>query len=133
MSHGIQAKPTSTTSERVPPIIAREMLLEDPRRNFPSYGHFLHAVAHSGMRDERLRIIASAPSTFGSENSGADGGFAVPPTFAEEIFVMILAGDSLMPLCDRQKTSGNSMTYPVDQSTPWGPTGVVASWQVEGV
>lgn len=107
-------------------------LLKDPKRGFASFGHFMHSIIHAGMRDERLKIIASAPSTFGNEAAGADGGFAVPPVFAEEVFVMILAGDSLMPLCDGQKTSGNSMTYPVDQSTPWGSSGVTASWQVEG-
>jgi HK97 family phage major capsid protein len=107
-------------------------LLKDPRRGFPSFGHFAHAIIHKGRSDERLRIIASAPSTFGDEAVGADGGFAVPPVFAEEIFVMILAGDSLMPLCDEQKTSANGMIYPVDESTPWGANGVIATWQSEG-
>lgn len=111
----------------------RPMLLDDPKRGFASFGHFAHAVIHKGMTDQRLKIIASAPSTFANEAAGADGGFAVPPTFAEEIFIMILAGDSLMPLCDDQKTTGNSMTYPVDQDPPWsGAPGVFASWQVEG-
>lgn len=106
-------------------------LLKDPKRGFPSFGHFFHAIVHQGERDERLRIIASAPSTFGSEGSGADGGFAVPPQFAADIMVVILAGDSLMPLCDGQQTVGNSMTYPVDESPPWGTNGVVATWQLE--
>lgn len=120
------------TVKPAPRIVTREMLLEDPRRGFASFGHFAHAVINRGRADQRLDIMASAPTTFGDEAAGADGGFAVPPVFADEIFVMILAGDSLMPLCDEQKTSGNSMTYPVDESTPWGSNGVVATWQAEG-
>lgn len=107
-------------------------LLKDPKRGFRHFGEFAHAVINKQESDPRLRIIASAPTTFGDEGTGADGGFAVPPEFEREIFTIFLSGDSLFPLCDDQRSGSNSMTYPVDESTPWGISGVIANWQVEG-
>jgi HK97 family phage major capsid protein len=113
-------------------------LLDDPRRGFASVGHYARAVIQAARNpraalDERLKIIAAAPTTFGGENVGADGGFAVPPQFAQDVLTFILAGDSLIPLCDQQLTETNAQSFPSDQSTPWGSSGVTAAWSNEAV
>lgn len=107
----------------------------DPRRGFASFGDFARAVhgASTGRAaaDERLLIGAAAPTTYSNESSGAEGGYAVPPEYATEIFALSLGEDSLVPLTDNNEISGNSMVYPKDETTPWGTDGVRAYWQAE--
>jgi HK97 family phage major capsid protein len=111
-------------------------LLEDPKRGFKHFGDFAASVkrdAKNGANasDERLRIVAAAPTTFGSEGAGADGGFAVPPAFSREIWTYAIREDSLIPFCDQTPVEGNSMIFPKDETVPWGTDGVRAYWQVE--
>ncbi|HEY3432541.1 MAG TPA: phage major capsid protein [Rhodocyclaceae bacterium] len=119
---------------------------DDPTRGFRSFGDFAQAVAGSsihGARDERLNFAsavagfqdrqAAAPTTFGNEGSGADGGFAIPPQFSEEIWRLALGEESLIPLTQNTEITGNSMIFPKDESTPWGGSGVQVQWQSEAV
>jgi HK97 family phage major capsid protein len=114
----------------------------DPRRGFASVGEFLKSVRQAevarragGVVDERLLvgsgIGAAAPSLVANESAGVDGGFAVPPQFAQEIFTLSLGEDGLLPLTDNVEISGNSMSFPKDETTPWGSNGVRAYWQGE--
>lgn len=102
---------------------------------FGSFGEYLEAVKNAGARnakvDDRLNYGAAAPGTYGNENVGLDGGFAVPIEFATEIAAHSLEEDSLLALCDDNPISGNSMTYPSDETTPWGTDGVRAYWEGE--
>lgn len=102
---------------------------------FVSFGEYLNAVKNAGARnaqvDDRLNYGAAAPGTYGNENVGLDGGFAVPIEFATEIAAHSLEEDSLLALCDDNPISGNSMTYPSDETTPWGTDGVRAYWEGE--
>jgi HK97 family phage major capsid protein len=117
----------------------RPLLEDDPKAGFRNIGEFAAAVrrasgpsgsVNSGA-DERLKFLAAAPTTVGSELTLADGGAAVPPDFAREIWTFAAAEDALLPLCDVVPISGNSMLFPTDQTLPWGSTGVSASWQIE--
>ena len=90
-----------------------------------------HAVG-GGAPDPRL-ISDAAATTFGSEGVGADGGFAVAPAFSAAIRSHALEEDALLPLTDMTPVEGNSMTFPQSEQTPWGGTGVYASWTAEGV
>lgn len=107
----------------------------DPRHGFTALGEFARVVRSASSRnaviDERLAIGAAAPSTFGNEGSGADGGFLVPPEFAREIFQFSLDEDSLLPMTDSYDVAGNSMVFPKDETTPWGTDGVRMYWQAE--
>jgi HK97 family phage major capsid protein len=102
-------------------------------------GEFLKTVCqaqkHGNAIDERLLIGsgrgAAAPANFGNEGSAQDGGFLVPPQFANEIFTLSLGEDSLLPLTDNVEISGNTMAFPKDETTPWGTNGIRAYWQGE--
>lgn len=107
---------------------------DDLRRGFSSFGDFAHAVVRAsgaGNRDPRLTFEAAAPSTYGGELSGVDGGFAVPPQFAREIFTLSLGEDSFVPYTDALDIESNSMVLPKDETTPWGTDGIRAYWQAE--
>ena len=111
----------------------------DPKHGFKSVGDFLKTVCqaqkHGSALDERLLIGstrgAAVPTSFGSEGSAQDGGFLVPPQFAQEIFQLSLGEDSLLPLTDNVEITGNTMAFPKDETTPWGSNGIRAYWQGE--
>jgi HK97 family phage major capsid protein len=107
---------------------------QDPKRGFSSFGEFASALISQAVNhtmDDRLRIGAAAPSTYGNEASGTDGGFAVPPTYGNEIWQMSLEEDAFLPLTDNMPIGGNSMVFPSDETTPWGTDGVRAYWEGE--
>lgn len=99
---------------------------------FRSFGEWTIAARQtkSGRGDPR---ILNAPTTFGQEGIDADGGFAVPPDFRANIMKQIQGEDSLLTLTDQQITSGNSLTLPLDTTTPWQTSGgVIPAWLGEG-
>jgi HK97 family phage major capsid protein len=120
-----------------PRIETHDLVDDDPKRGFRHAGEFFLAVKQTGKNvgnpaDERLKRMAAAPTTFGNEVSGADGGFLIPIAFATEIADLSKTEDSLLPFCDQTPISGNTMSFPRDETTPWGATGIRANWQGEG-
>lgn len=108
----------------------------DRKAGFTSKGDFYTAVIRAGASvgraiDPRLVPQSAAPSTYGNEATGTDGGFLVPPEFATEIFTLALTDQALLPMTDSTPVSGNSMVFPKDETTPWGTDGVRAYWQTE--
>jgi len=115
-------------------IDVTENAAADPKRGFKSFGEFLSAVREgSGSKGsiDPTAFKAAAPTTFGAEGSGADGGFLVPPAFSTDIFTLALTDDALLPLTDNTPVEGNGMVFPKDETTPWGTNGVRAYWQAE--
>lgn len=118
---------------------------KDQNRGFRSMGEYAAAVRVASLVargqmaiasvDQRLMALggmqAAAPSTVGSEGSGADGGFLIPPGFSTVLWQHSLEEQALLPLTDRLPISGNGMAIPKDETTPWGSTGVRAYWQSE--
>ena len=106
---------------------------DQKRHGFRSIGEFAHHVREAALGRGRVdeRLVRASASTVGTDQSGPDGGFAVPPEFATEITRPALGEDSLLSLCDSLPVTGNSMTYPKDESTPWGSTGIYAGWEAE--
>ena len=111
--------------QRTPRI---EIVEDRGKWGFHNFGDFAMAVAQanpriSGNVDPRLRDIRNAPTTFGNEGAGADGGFAVPPDFRSTIMEKVMGEDSLFSLTDQMQTSSNSITFPKDETTPWQSSG----------
>lgn len=102
---------------------------------FQNIGEFAVAVQRASVRNGRPdpRLIYNAPSATSSEGTPADGGYAIPPDFRNEIWRKVLGEASLMEYCDRQTCSSNSLTFPKDESTPWQSSGGVrVNWTSEG-
>lgn len=124
-------------------VTVHERAEDDPKRGFTNFGQFAYALRAHPMGESsarpgfalggQLHFGAAAPTVFGGEGVGSDGGFIVPPEFATEIFLHALGEDSLLPLTDGTTVSGNSMQFPKDETTPWGTDGVRAYWQSEGL
>lgn len=107
----------------------------EPRRKdggFRTLGDFAQSVRHASLRgggvDPRLQQLAAA-TIYGNEASGADGGFAVPPDFRTAIMQKVMGEESLLPRTDQITVSGNSFTFPKDETTPWQTSGgILAYW-----
>jgi len=103
---------------------------------FRNMGEFARSVrmanpSFGGQADQRL-IRNAAASTYASEGIGQDGGFLVPPDFQTEIMSRVFGEDSLIGRTRRMRSTSNSITVPVDTTTPWGSTGVRSYWTAEG-
>ena len=105
------------------------------QHGFHNMGEFAVAVQKASVRGARIdpRLTFNAPSATSSEGTPADGGYAVPPDFREEIWRKVLGEASLLSFCDQQTCSSNALTFPTDQTTPWQATGGVrVNWTAEG-
>lgn len=106
------------------------------KHGFRSQGEFLMAVMRSSAKGGNVdpRLMANAaPTSYGSEGVGADGGFAVPPDFRTQIMIKVMGEDSLLSRTDQQTSSSNSFTFPKDETTPWQQSGgIQAFWDGEG-
>jgi HK97 family phage major capsid protein len=113
----------------------RPNVADDPKRGFKTFGEFAMRVRDAALGnraiDERLLIGAAAPGTYSNENVGTDGGYLVPTEFARDITKLSLDSDAFLPKCDNLPISGNSMTFPSDETTPWGTNGVRVYWAAE--
>jgi len=100
---------------------------------FKSFGEYAFHVRAAALGNGRLdpRLQAAA-TTYGNEGSGPDGGFSVPEQFATDIYSTALEEQSLLAMADDTPVTGNSMTFPKDETTPWGSTGITATWDGEG-
>lgn len=100
------------------------------------FGQFAAAVRSAcipGNRqiDNRLNI-RNAPTTYGTEGVGEEGGFLVPPDFRREIMEKVQAEDALLSRTDQLISSSNQIVVPVDETTPWDASaGVLAYWEGE--
>lgn len=105
---------------------------ERNRWGWKSLGDFSNAVRDAcqpnGKVDPRLQ---NAPTTYGNETVGPDGGFAIPPEFRAEIMSKVAGEDQLIARCDQNPISTNALTVPKDETTPWGTAGVQAYWDGE--
>lgn len=128
--------PVRESLDREPQITGGEDRAQfDPLGGFRTFGDFTSAVLNAGRpngaADNRLRIGAQAPSTYGNEGTGADGGYLVPPEYARQIFQVSLEEGSFLPLTNQLPIEGNSITFPSDETTPWGSDGVRVYWAGE--
>lgn len=98
---------------------------------FRNIGDYAIAVVNHSRGRTDPRLTNAALSTVGSEGVGADGGFLIPPDFRGEIMDKVGADTSLLSLMRPLSTNSNHLILPVDESTPWGTTGIQAYWESE--
>jgi HK97 family phage major capsid protein len=100
-----------------------------------NFGEFARAVMHGSNKANPVvdPRFTNAPTTFGSEGVGADGGFAVPPDFRTAIMEKVQGEESLLSRTDLQTIGSNRLVIPMDNTTPWQTTGgLQAYWGDEG-
>ena len=78
------------------------------------------------------RLMVNAVSTFGGEAVGADGGYLLPPQWANEVNQAVMPADSFLSAMNVTQTNSNLLSVPVDEVTPWGTTGITGAVTAEG-
>lgn len=123
-------------SPMVPKVAAAPIDHADSRKHgFRNVGEFAIAVrkASSPGNTADPRLFVNGPAEFGSEGSGPDGGFLVPPEFRTTIVQKVMGEESLLSRTDLLETNSNSLTIPVDETTAWQTSGgILAAWEGEG-
>ncbi|MGC3997494.1 MAG: phage major capsid protein [Anaeromyxobacter sp.] len=83
-----------------------------------------NAITKKAPVDPRLGIFAAnQPTTIGTEGTGADGGYLVPPDVRSAVVQAVLAEWSLLGQTDRHPTKSNSVTMPADAAPAWLSSG----------
>jgi HK97 family phage major capsid protein len=114
-------------------IRSHDNLNGDPKLGFRNLGHFCADVVQACKRNGRVsETLQRAASVFANETAGPDGGYGVPQEFAGEIAKVAYSEASLLALANEMPVAGNSMSFPGDESTPWGSSGIIAAWEGEG-
>ncbi|MEM7619773.1 MAG: phage major capsid protein [Pseudomonadota bacterium] len=109
----------------------------DPACGFQSIAEFASAVLRANPQtpnsqlDQRLAGMYAAPTNFHRETA-SDDGYLVPPEFRDQIWKLVFEQDGLINMIDAKPTSKNQVNDNVDESTPWGSSGVKAYWRSEG-
>lgn len=122
-------------------ITTRDNLKDSGTHGFGSFGEFamacVAASAQGAIADPRLQTgfgaASTAPTNYANESNGADGGYLVPPEMSKNVVETAYnENQSFVPLTDNTPVQGNGMTFPVDETTPWGTAGIKAYWTDEG-
>ena len=114
---------TDTAPELTANIQTHDCRADNPSHEFHHMGDFASAVfsaAQPGMMaDERLSFFAAAGDASGmNQTVGADGGFGVPPSFANAIWDGLAArGDNLLARTDQLTVTGESISIPANAET----------------
>ncbi|MEG3084831.1 phage major capsid protein [Sphingomonas sp. PB2P12] len=104
---------------------------------FANLAEFAHAVrcanpaaGQSFRMDDRL----AAPGNVHMEQGDAAGSYLVPAEFRQQIVNLVFdqGNDPIMDLIDPDPTASNRVVGLGDETTPWGNSGIVASWRSEG-
>lgn len=101
-------------------------------KSLAEFGKDVRKAATEGRISEKMQAYQKAAlSTYANEGTGADGGFAVPPTFRDEIWALVFDSDNLASQLSQEPTSGNSVEFASTETTPWGSSGIQAYWEGE--
>lgn len=133
---GIPVVPAAAAQPRPAPTPGApriEMLEDKGKWGFRSQAEYLVAVMKGSERGAAPdpRLLRNAPTTYGSEGIGQDGGFAVPPDFRATIVKMLDSEESLLARTDQMITSSNGITIPLDENPNWSSSGVQSYWENE--
>lgn len=106
------------------------------QHGFHNVGDYALAVQRASLRSGAYvdpRLVVNAPSSTSSSGTPADGGYAIPPDFRQEIMRKVMGEASIVPFTDQQTSSSNALTFPIDETTPWQASGGVrVNWTAEG-
>ncbi len=104
----------------------------DPKKGFRHFAEFTRSIWLKGTGFDVPAEIQkrAAPSVFANTGNGADGGFAIPAEFANQIIDLGTDETSLLPLTRNTPVTGNNMTFPFNAKQPWS-AGVQAYWRAE--
>ena len=121
---------TTTTNTAVIPAMSAARHVEGAKTawGWRSFGEFVRGVITASTGRNPDPRFQAAATTYGSEGTSADGGYALPPDFKDYITKKVQGETSLLPLTDQYVSSSNKITLPFDAIAPWSASGIKANW-----
>jgi HK97 family phage major capsid protein len=114
---------------------------DDPRRGYRNMADFALSVRSAGTPggsfDKRLAGLGNsprlaAPTGYMQESGGSVGeGFQVPPEFQQSLYEIIFSDEGILAAMNPEPTDASAVEFDADETTPWGSTGVQATWRAE--
>jgi HK97 family phage major capsid protein len=109
-------------------------------RSIAEFARAVHLACRPGapVTDPRLLAyrngsgIQAAPANYHEGGGSAGEGFELPVQYRDELWQLIFDMDDLLTDVDLEPTSARQIDWVADETTPWGSTGVQASWRAEG-
>jgi HK97 family phage major capsid protein len=148
----VQAAMSSVPRPRVEPALPSGGAVESPQasgrppitgkpvaHNFANHGfragppEYYAAVRNASAGRVDPRLMLAAVSTWAGETVGADGGWAMPPQFAQGIMSQVMPEDSFLGSLQPYPTQSDILTIPTDEDAPWSSSGITATKTAEGV
>lgn len=101
---------------------------------FRSLGEFAVSVRRASVAGGQVdpRLLASSPSNVHTGGAATGEGYMVPAEYRDGIWEVVQQLDDFGPLVDEEPTLAREVKLNVDETTPWGSTGVLARWRSEG-
>jgi HK97 family phage major capsid protein len=100
--------------------VARPAMSVSQGSPWKTMGQFAMDVRSAATNASVMQKIMNAASTFSSEGTNADGGYAVPQDLRRDIQQFLLQSpESLLSRCDIQRTFSTSMVFPRDVEQDW--------------
>jgi HK97 family phage major capsid protein len=97
------------------------------------FGEYLVAVRNAKIYNRAdPRLMVNTISTFGGENVGADGAYALPPQFAQGIEKLIFQEDSCLTMLRPVQTNSNLLVVPTDEDPYYSSSGITTARTAEG-
>ncbi|MFQ5535462.1 MAG: phage major capsid protein [Sphingomonadales bacterium] len=130
-----QAAARESNGRQTVPAAPNSGQARDEANGFASIAEFATSVQRAqvgGVVDQRLGQISAATGDNFHREGGSSDGYMVPPQFVQEIWQVVFDAEDLIGRFNPEPTQSNQVIIPVDETTPWGSTGVQANWADEG-
>jgi len=124
----MKADASASTRQTAPVVpVAQVSAPRTPKNSgFNSAGEFFMSVKKAALGDLDNRFKNTA-----FEKYGEDGGFLIPEDFMTDIMKKVEGDESLFAKTRQFKVTGNGLTLPIDETSPWNG-GIQAYWMEEG-
>lgn len=111
----------------------------DPTGGFADMAEFAYCVMQASPGnpnhriDDRLAALyqSQGPSEGFHRETRSTDGYEVPPAMRTQLWELLTEMDDFWNRIDAEPTMSNHVEAPVDESTPWGATGIKAYWAAE--
>lgn len=126
MTASASASTRKTSPEATVTRVQVEASHKEKNGGFDNFGEFLTSVKKAANNDIDKRFKNTM-----FEKNGEDGGFLVPEEMLSDVAKKLKGDDSLFGKTRSFNVSGNSLSLPTDETSPWNG-GVQAYWTAEG-
>lgn len=110
--------------------VGEDNILSAPGKGFKNFGEYAKTVKNaclgqaSAQNDVRLKALYAKAGMNEGDGTAADGAYAVPVDYANEIFTVISSEEKFLDRCTNITTNTNQFKLPIDSLTTIGTNAI---------